>query len=80
MAKYPYIVKKGSVWYPAGTEVPDSVPNKENVSEEKQYTKTDIHRMSTAELQNLALHQGIENAEQLTGGELKKLLFEKFEF
>lgn len=71
-----YTVKINGKWYKSGEELPVL---KEIVSEEKQYTKTDIHRMSTAEIQNLALQQGIENAEQLTGGELKKLLFEKFE-
>lgn len=43
------------------------------------YTKTEINRMSTAELQELAKKQGIENAENITGGELKKILIEKFE-
>lgn len=70
-----HTVKINGKWYKAGEVLPAL---KETVSEEKQYTKTDIHRMSTAELQNLALQQGIEDAEQLTGGELKKLLFEKF--
>ena len=36
------------------------------------YTKTDIKRMSTADLQALSLEQGIENAM-----ELKELLIEK---
>lgn len=42
------------------------------------YTKTEINRMSTAELQELAKEQGIENAENITGAELKKILIEKF--
>lgn len=41
------------------------------------YTKTAIKRMSTADLQTLALEQGIENAMELTGAELKELLIEK---
>ena len=41
------------------------------------YTKTAIKRMSTADLQTLALEQGIENAMELTGSELKELLIEK---
>lgn len=45
---------------------------------EKNYTKTDINRMTTAELQNLALEYGIENADEMTGGELKRLLIAKF--
>ena len=44
----------------------------------KQYTKTEINRMSTAELKQLAVEQGIENADDMTGGELKKVLIKKF--
>ena len=45
---------------------------------EVKYTKTDINRMSTADLQALAAEQGIENATELSGAELKKILIEKF--
>lgn len=41
------------------------------------YTKTAINRMSTSDLQAFAAEQGISNAEELTGAELKKLLIEK---
>lgn len=47
-------------------------------TEEKQYTKTEINRMSTAELQTLAAEIGIDNAFDTSGGELKKLLIEYF--
>lgn len=46
--------------------------------ESKQYTKTDINRMSTAELQSLAAAEGIENAFETSGNELKKILAEHF--
>lgn len=46
--------------------------------EPRKYTKTDINKMSTAQLQSLAAESGIEDAEQKNGGELKKLLIEKF--
>lgn len=46
--------------------------------ESKQYTKTEINRMSTAELQNLAAAEGIENAFETSGNELKKILAEHF--
>ena len=46
--------------------------------EEQKYTKTDINRMSTADLQTLAKSQGIGGAELWSGSELKKLLIEKF--
>ena len=80
MAKYPYIVKKNDKWYPAGTEVPDGIKSQnENVTQsETQYTKTEINRMTTAELQDLAVKNGIDGAESITGAELKKILAEKF--
>lgn len=40
------------------------------------YTKTDINRMSTAELKALAKENGIDDS--LNGGELKKLLIRHF--
>lgn len=46
----------------------------EEDSVEKKYTKTEINRMSTAELQNLAEAEGIENAFETSGNELKKIL------
>ena len=45
---------------------------------EVKYTKTDISRMSTSDLQSLAAAQGMENAKELSGAELKKILIEKF--
>ena len=45
--------------------------------EEHKYTKTDINRMSTAELQAFAHEKGIDGAESMTGGDLKKVLIEK---
>lgn len=81
--KYPYIVNKNGVWYPAGTEVPEDISHvtKDNLTEKLVHngrTKTEINRMSTAELQELALENGIDGAEQMTGAELKKVLIEKF--
>ena len=76
--KYPYIVGKNGVWYPAGTEVPEDNPNTKTENGQNQYTKTEINRMSTAELQELALENGIDCADEMTGAELKKVLIEKF--
>lgn len=42
-----------------------------------QYTKTDINRMSTSELRELALEHDIEGAGKNTGSELKKILIDK---
>ena len=76
--KYPYIVGKNGVWYPAGTEVPEDNPNTKTENGQNQYTKTEINRMSTAELQTLALENSIDGADSMTGAELKKVLIEKF--
>lgn len=43
-----------------------------------QYTKTEINRMSTAELKELALEEKIDGSDDMTGGELKKILIEHF--
>lgn len=45
----------------------------------KSLTKTEINRMPIAELKDLALKNGIENAEDMTGTELKKVLISRFE-
>lgn len=46
---------------------------------EQKYTKTEINRMSTAQLRELAVANGIEQVEEITGAELKKLLISRFE-
>lgn len=50
----------------------------EEDSAEKRYTKSEINRMSTAELQNLAAAEGIENAFETSGSKLKDILAEYF--
>ena len=80
---YPYIVNKNGVWYPAGADVPEDISTitTDNLTEKlvrNEHTKTEINRMSTAELQELALENDIDGAEQMTGAELKKVLIEKF--
>lgn len=67
--KYPYIVNKDGVWYPAGTDVPEGTR-----TDSKTYTKTEINRMSTSDLQKLASEHGIEDANSKSGAELKKVL------
>lgn len=91
MAKYPYIVKSNGVWYEAGEEVleTDDMAVDENLppysdddinfeTQEKTYTKSEINRMSTADLQNLAAEEGIKDAYETSGNELKKILAEHF--
>lgn len=41
---------------------------------EQKYTKSDIQRMSTTDLQNLAASMGVEGAFDMTGADLKKRL------
>ena len=42
------------------------------------YTKTEVNRMSTADLKLVALNAGVEDADDLSGAELKKILIKKF--
>lgn len=72
--KYPYIVIHNGKWYNAGEEVPEINSPVYSVG----YTKTEINRMSTADLQKLAAEQGIENAQTTSGAELKEILIAKF--
>ena len=81
--KYPYIVNKNGVWYPAGADVPEDISpiTTDNLTEKpvrNEHTKTEINRMSTAELQELALENNVDGADEMTGAELKKVLIEKF--
>lgn len=85
--KFSHLVKYNGQYYPAGADVPvgdNSVKEvvekdvKSIVEKQPQYTKTEINRLSTAELKSLASKQGIDNAEEMTGADLKKVLIEKF--
>ena len=69
-------MKINGKWYKAGEEI--SLAKQQAEVKQNQYTKTEINRMSTAELQELALENDIDGAEQMTGAELKKVLIEKF--
>lgn len=54
---------------------------KNEIIEEKNvfnYTKTDVNRMPIAELKQVAEEFEIENADSLTGADIKKALIEKF--
>lgn len=73
--KYPYIVNKDGVWYPAGSEVPAG-DNRENDSE-LQLTKTIISRMSVSDLRNLSSEKGLSDSDKMTGAEIKKWLINK---
>ena len=64
------VIKFNGKWYKAGDEVPEE-------GAFLSYSITTINRMSTSDLQAFAAEHGIDNAEELTGAELKKLLIEK---
>ena len=49
----------------------------EEQKQEKQYTKSDISRMSTADLKTLAPTLGIEVTEESTGAKLKEEIIAK---
>ena len=70
---YEYKVKYHGKWYMPGEEVPE---DKQGPS--FAYTKTDINRMSTADLQALASENGIVDADSFSGADLKSMLIEKF--
>ena len=69
-------MKINGKWYKAGEEISLAKPQEE--VEQNQYTKTEINRMSIAELQELALENGVDGPDEMTGAELKKVLIEKF--
>ena len=78
-------VKVNGVWYRAGEEIaPAKTETKEKnfldefeeEMKENNYTKTEINRMSTADLKKLAKENGIDDG--LSGAEIKKALIEKF--
>ena len=69
-------MKMNGKWYKAGEEISLAKPQEE--VKQNQYTKTEINRMSTAELQTLALENGVDGSDEMTGAELKKVLIEKF--
>lgn len=72
-----YSIKKNGYWYHAGEEIdtPAIEPNQQE--EEKLHTKTEINKMPVEDLRVIAMAQGIEGAENLTGTEIKKILIEK---
>lgn len=85
---FKHLVKYNGVYYPAGMDVPvgEIKPVEKKVVEETvaveqpkedNLTKTDINRMSTADLKKLAKENGLN--ESMSGSEIKKELIKKFE-
>lgn len=88
--KYDHIVKINGKYYATGEEVSDAVAGEiqmpfsdndiefEEKESRKKYTKTEINKLTTEELQNLAAEVGVENAFSTSGVELKKILIGHF--
>ena len=85
---FKHLVKYNGVYYPAGMDVPvgEIKPVEKKVVEETvaveqpkedNLTKTDINRMTTADLKKLAKENGLD--ESMSGSEIKKELIKKFE-
>ena len=84
---FKHLVKYNGVYYPAGMDVPvgETKPVEKKVVEETvaveqpkedNLTKTDINRMSTADLKKLAKENGLDD--ELSGADIKKALIKKF--
>lgn len=74
-------VKRRAVKKTAPAKIENKPLVKEIVVEQKSdlpYTKTEVNRMSTADLKLVALNAGVEDADDLSGAELKKILIKKF--
>jgi hypothetical protein len=75
---YPYIVVKDGVWYDAGNDVPETSRPEAEKTDSGLATHTKTDRMSTDDLKALAISEGIDNAENMTGGALKEVLIAHF--
>lgn len=76
------IIKMNGKWYKAGEEVPEGTPGqyseKMQIPVEFKYKKTDINRMSTADLKELAREHGVSNVDDMTGQDLKEYFITRF--
>ena len=70
-------IKIRGKWYKAGDSLPVFTTSTEGCKD-KRLTKTEINRMTTAELKSFALSIGINGANDMSGSDLKKLLIKKF--
>ena len=80
--QYGYDVKIDGKWYKAGEEVKSSPASVNSEQKEEKilqkHTKSEIQLMKVDDLKDLAESEGIENARELSGTELKKILIEHF--
>lgn len=63
---------------PMPTHIEETTPEiKEDKPEEKKLTKADIMKMNVAAVRAYAKEQGIEDADDMSGAELKRILADK---
>lgn len=73
--KYDHKVKYHGKWYPPGAEIPTAESESQgstNSNGQRTYTKSEIARMPVDELRQLAITCGVENAQNMTGNDLKQ--------
>lgn len=82
--KATHTVKINGAWYHAGDELPTStaepIPEPPKETEKVSpaaYTKQQLNAMKANELRKLAVEHGLENADDMTGSELKGWLTER---
>lgn len=84
-----HLVKHNGIYYPAGTDVPveEEAKKEQPIVQEKEkeepkkevkfpYNKTQINRMSTAELKAVAKDLGMDD--NLSGSEIKATIIKKY--
>ena len=90
--KYDHMVKVNGNYYQAGEDVPEiedmavgesSLPYSDSdiefeTRENTSYTKSEINRMKTAELREMAKNTGVDGADDMTGQELKEYFISVF--
>ena len=72
-----YTMKINGVVYRSGEEIPSPGEKPVEKAEEKAISKSEIMTMKASDLRVLAKKNGIEDAEDYTGSELKKMLIDK---
>ena len=72
-----YTVKHNGKWYHAGDVIEEAEAS--SLPFEKTFTKTEINRMSTDALKDLAAENDVPGYEEMTGASLKEYFINLFE-
>ena len=62
---------------PMPTHIKETTPEIKEDKPEEKLTKSDIQKMNVAQVRAYAKEQGIENADDISGAELKRILADK---